>query len=86
MAKRRLCLGPTSVQIALHHLHVLLSEFDSWNAQLQHLMHWPGNSSLEETNPIWDYSEALRLESSRGGRSPGPSGRILLLNFQTFYV
>ena len=22
---------------------------------------------FEETSPIWDYSEALRLESSRGG-------------------
>ena len=23
---------------------------------------------FEETSPIWDYSEALQLESSRGGR------------------
>jgi len=46
-------------------------------------VHWLGNSSLEETSPIWDYSEALRLESSRGGRVPRPSGRILLLNSQT---
>ena len=41
---------------------------------------------FEETSPIWDYSEALWLESSRGGKVPHPSGRILLLNAQTFHV
>ena len=40
---------------------------------------------FEETSPIWDYSEALRLESSRGGKAPRPSGRILLLNAQIFH-
>ena len=35
---------------------------------------------FEETSLIWDYSEALRLESSWGGEVPHPSGRILLLN------
>ena len=45
---------------------------------------WLGNSS--ETSPIWDYSEALQLEYSRGEKAPCPSGRILLLNAQTFHV
>ena len=37
-----------------------------------------------KTSPIWDYSEALRLESSKGGKVPHPSRRILLLNTWTF--
>ena len=41
---------------------------------------------FEETSPIWDYSEALRLESSRVGKASHPSGRILLLNALTFHV
>ena len=41
---------------------------------------------FEETSPIGDYSEALWLEASRGGKAPRPSGRILLLNAQTFHV
>ena len=41
---------------------------------------------FEETSPIWDYSEALQLESSKRGKAPCPSGRILLLNAQTFHV
>ena len=41
---------------------------------------------FEETSPFWDYSEALRLESSRGGKVPCLSGRILLLNAQSFDV
>ena len=40
---------------------------------------------FEETSPIWD-SEALWLESSRGGVAARLSGRILLLNGQTFLV
>ena len=40
---------------------------------------------FEETSPIWD-SEALWLESSRGGVAARISGRILLLNGQTFLV
>ena len=41
---------------------------------------------FEEISPIWDYSEASRLESSREGKAPRSSGRILLLNAQTFHV
>ena len=41
---------------------------------------------FEETSPIWDYSEALQFESSRGGKVPRPSGRIMLLNAWTFHV
>ena len=41
---------------------------------------------FEETGPIWDYSEALQLESSRGGKVPRSSGSILLLNTQTFHI
>ena len=41
---------------------------------------------FEETSPIWDYSKALWLESSRGGKAPRPSGRILFLNARTFHV
>ena len=41
---------------------------------------------FEETSPIWDYSEALWLESSRGRKAPHPSGRILLLKARTSHV
>ena len=41
---------------------------------------------FEETSPIWDYFEALQLESSRGGKTPRPSGKILLLNAWTFHI
>ena len=46
---------------------------------------WAGKLHFEETSPIWD-SEALWLESSRGGVAARISGRILLLNGQTFLV
>ena len=41
---------------------------------------------FEDISPIWDYSKALKLESSREGKAPCPSGRILLLNAWTFDV
>ena len=65
---------------------VLLSEFVSWSLWLQHLVHWPGNASLWETSPIWGYSEASWLRSSRWEKAPRPSGKIPFLDAWIFHV
>ena len=68
LAKRRLCLGPAGV-MNCPPLSALfwVSLFPRTHGYNIWCTGWE-TPHLEETSPIWDYSKALQLVSSRGGR------------------
>ena len=87
LAKKRLYLGPAGVIncTPLSALSFEVSLFPGTRGYNIWCIGWE-TPHFEETSPTWDYSKALQLESSRGGKAPHPSGRILLLNAWTFHV
>ena len=87
LAKKRLCLGPAGV-INCTPLSALSFEVSLFPGTRGYNIWYIGWETplFEETSPTWDYSKALQLESSRRGKAPHPSGRILLLNARTFHV